>query len=124
MPQQNNPLLPQGFVDVFAAGCKSAPSWFLYSSVWDWHLSTFFFFFFHSVSEDNYETKIIRAGANKRRKRILCLDLFEPFCKFYNEEMTDTFIPGITVPILRNMNPFQPPFGRDFPEQHKGLLTA
>lgn len=80
--------------------------------------------FFHSVSEDNYETKVIRAGANKRRKTILCLDLFEPFCKIYNEEMTDTFIPGITVPSLRNMNPFQPPFGRGFPEQHKGLSAA
>lgn len=81
-------------------------------------------FFFHSVSEDYYETKIIRARANKRRKRILYLDLFEPFCEFYNGEMTDTFIPGITVPTLRNMNPFQPPFGRGFPEQHKGLLAA
>lgn len=121
MPQQNNPLLSQGLVEVFAAGCKSPCSWFLYGSTWDWQLSTFFS---HSVSEDNYETKIIRAGANKRRKRILCLDLFEPFCKFYNEEMTDTFIPGFTVPILRNTNPFQPLFGRGFPEQHKGLLTA
>lgn len=88
--------------------------------MWDRQLSTFFY----SVNEDNYETKIIRAGANKRRKRVLCLDLFETFCKIYNEEMTDTCIPGITVPTLRNMNPFQPPFGRGFPEQHKGLSAA
>lgn len=121
MLQQNNPLLLQGFIGAFAAGSKAAPSWFLYGLMWDWQLSTFFF---HSVSENNYETKIIRAGTNKRRKRILCLDLFEPFCTFYNEEMTDTFIPGITVPTLRNMNPFQPPFGRGFPEQHKGLSAA
>lgn len=58
MPQQNNPLLLQRFICAFAAGCKSGPSRFLYGSVWDWQLATFFF---HSVSEDNYETKIIRA---------------------------------------------------------------
>lgn len=79
---------------------------------------------FYPVSEDNYETKIIRARANKRRKRVLCLDLFGPFCEIYNEEMTDTCIPWITVPTLRNMNPYQPPFERGFPAQHKGLSAA
>lgn len=117
---QNILLSLQRFVDGVAARCKSAPSRLLYVSIWDWQLSTFC----HSVSEDNYETKIIRAGPNKRRKRVLCLDLFEPFCNIYKEKMTDTCILGIAVPTLRNMNPFQPPFGRGFPEQHKGLSAA
>lgn len=93
--------------------CSCIQVYFLPASLWfsvGLPLTTLFY----PVSEDNYETKIIRAGANKRRKRVvLCLDLFEPFCKTYNEEMTDTCIPWVTVPTLGNMNPFQFLFEKD-----------
>lgn len=102
--------------------CSCIQVYFLPASLWfsvGLPLTTLFY----PVSEDNYETKIIRAGANKRRKRVvLCLDLFEPFCKTYNEEMTDTCIPWVTVPTLGNMNPFQFLFEKDSQSSIKDCL--